>query len=626
MNIIAPVKNAFILKNTPNPWRRLWGMGLATSIGLAMGMALGHLEWGIWAFLGGFTSLYVHDQPYRTRAVTLALVGLGLAASFALGSLSLVWWHMALALGFVAAAASYLTSAFDVPLPAGFMFVLIACVSAALPLHPAGILGIRVLSVLGGAAIAWLIGMSDWLWNRTGPSALPVQAAYQALARYVSDLGTHKMARRQHQAATAVVAGQRAAMDSRDPRLRQFSAQAEDVLRAAIALSADHHHPSRRLSSEGSQLLDAVGNRAVHPQTDALELPLSLSSEQNTSPWARWQQVMEETVAVANGNRREPNPPAHPPSFGERLERDLSWDSLVLPATLRIGIAVALSVVIAHALGVSHPFWVPLTCAAVLLGVSTVVIAQRTIQRAVGTTVGLFLSGALIALRPTGIATAGLIVVLQLIMIFFIAKNYGISVVFITSLALIIIYFGAHPAVMPMIWARFADTLLGDAVGVAAALLLWGRASSARVPVAAAQAVEQTGQLMTAVLTQASPHDIAKRRAHTLTALFSLRHVYEVGLGEIPPITDEWWPMLLAVERLGYLVVAVCDTLHTEDTRLADALEPVWQTLVHRLRSNPETWRIEIPAMPNYPAIKHQLWELADVLEVLPKNQHTMSG
>ena len=110
-----PLKSAFAIKKGPDPWRRLGGMGLATSLGLLIGFMLGHLQWGVWAFMGGFTSLYVHDQPYRIRALTLAIVGLGLTASFALGALSVVWWHMALALGFLAASATYLTAALDVP-------------------------------------------------------------------------------------------------------------------------------------------------------------------------------------------------------------------------------------------------------------------------------------------------------------------------------------------------------------------------------------------------------------------------------------------------------------------------------------------------------------------------------
>lgn len=615
-----PLKSAFAVKKGPAPWRRLWGMGLATSIGLLIGFMLGHLEWGVWAFMGGFTSLYVHDQPYRIRALTLALVGLGLTASFALGALSVVWWHMALALGFVAAGATYLTAALDVPLPAGFMFVLIACISAALPLHPAGILPIRLLSVLGGAAIAWLVGMSDWLWNRKGPALAPVSQAYRGLGDFVQHLGTSSATAKGHQAAKVVVVGHRAANGSSDRRLKHLAVQAEEVLRAAIGLSSQVKTP---VDPVWTTLLHRIASRIRQSLKPGEPLTMP-ETNQPGNTWQRWHTVMQETLDIVNGSRIDEPKTAYHPTVGERLIEALSWDGLVAPATLRIGLAVAFSVLIAHALGISHPFWVPLTCSAVLLGVSTVVIAQRTIQRALGTTLGLGLSGVLMALHPGGLLTAALIVTLQLLMLYFMAKNYGISVVFITALALIIIYFGAHPPVMPMIWARFLDTLLGAAIGVASAFVLWGKASATRLPHQAQTVVKSTGRLLEAILKGEA--DTKKLRAATLNQVFTMHHIYEVGLGEIPPISDKIWPLLLSIERLAYLVIAACDEEHPVDPQLAQSLQPVWNILADRIEDKTTSTLHRIPAISHYPAIETQLWDLAEDLGVLPNRAQAKSS
>ncbi len=615
-----PLKSAFAIKKGPDPWRRLGGMGLATSLGLLIGFMLGHLQWGVWAFMGGFTSLYVHDQPYRIRALTLAIVGLGLTASFALGALSVVWWHMALALGFLAASATYLTAALDVPLPAGFMFVLIACISAALPLHPAGILPIRLLSVLGGAAIAWLIGMSDWLWNRNGPAFAPVSQAYRGLGDFVQHLGTSSETASGHQAARAVVLGHRAATGTNDQRLKQLAVQAEEVLRAAFGLSSQVKAP---VDPEWATLLHRIAGQIRHPQNHSDPLTIPEKNPQDNT-WQRWHAVMQETLDIVNGSRTdEPQTPYHP-TVGERLTGSLSWNGLVAPATLRIGLAVSFSVLIAHALGISHPFWVPLTSSAVLLGVSTVIIAQRTVQRTLGTTIGLGLSGALIALRPSGLFTAVLIVILQLLMLYFMAKNYGIAVVFITALALIIINFGAHPPVMPMIWARFLDTLVGAAIGVAFALGLWGQASATRLPHQAQAVVKNTGRLLEAILKTEA--DTKRLRAATLNQVFAMHHIYEVGLGEIPPISDKIWPLLLSIERLAYLVIAACDESHPADPNLAQSLQPVWNILANRIEDRTTLTLHRIPAIPGYPAIEARLWDLAEDLGVLPSGARTKSS
>ena len=68
----SPLAGVFQLKQIPAQPRRLWGTGVTTLTGLAIGLLLGHLEWGIWAFMGGFASLYQHNQPYGRRGVLLS--------------------------------------------------------------------------------------------------------------------------------------------------------------------------------------------------------------------------------------------------------------------------------------------------------------------------------------------------------------------------------------------------------------------------------------------------------------------------------------------------------------------------------------------------------------------------
>lgn len=600
------------LQPTPIPWRRLWGTGLTTSLGLMIGAFLGHWEWGIWAFMGGFASLYVHDQPYRVRSATLACVGLGLAASMALGSLHSVWWHMGLALGVTAAAATYLTGVFDVPLPAGFMFVLTACISAALPLHPPGIILVRVLSVLGGAAIAWLVGMIDWVWNPLGPVSRAISQAYRALAQYGQALGSRGSSKAQQKAASAVMSAQRAVWAVHNPRLEGIAHQAQHVFGALVALA-----------HSGSQPLDDSWTRLFHTMADHLSptyrpTPLSSPSphsSRNPSPaWTQWRNTIDSAVAVWDDDKPSV-PEIHPPTVRQRLVHGFSPNSLVLPAFVRIGIAVAVSVWIAHLLGLAHPYWVPLTCAAVLQGVSTAIIAQRTVQRVIGTVLGLVLASVLIALAPGGTLTAIFIVALQLAMLFFIAKNYGVSVVFITALALIIIYYGTHPAAMPMIWARFKDTLLGAAIGFAAAIFLFGRSSSSRLADAAAKAAEDTIQLLVAILDGGDRRPLAELRHQALDALVKMHHLYETALGELLPHQDpSLFPLIGDIERLGYLVQAATDDPDRADASAIPALKDANCAISARLRGEGAAALKSLPHLSRYPAIARQLQELVDSL------------
>ncbi len=606
------------IKKMPTSWRRLWGTGLTTALGLAIGLWLGHLEWGIWAFMGGFASLYVQNQPYRARAILLALVGLGLAASMALGALSAVWWEMALALGFVSAASTYLTGAFDVPLPAGFMFVLVACISAALPLHPAGIVGVRVLSVLGGATLAWLVGMSDWLWDRRGPYTTPVKKAYQTIAQYLDAIGSPHAKVREFQAAEAVALAHRASINAPERRVRAMAAQAEKLFRAAVALSSDTNQPPN------AEWTAALRTLAAHVETPiALSPSLAVPKDHMSRSASRLFDILQESLQLALREDVPPSrPPLYHPRFQERLARGLDPDALILPAVLRIGIATATAVVLAHLLGITHPFWAPLTAAAVLQGVSTVVITQRTIQRAIGTTLGLVLTGLLLLLHPVPLATAGLVIILQLAMLFFIAKNYGISVIFITAMALVIIYAGTHTPVAPMILARFVDTLIGGAWGLLAAFLLWGQASSTRLPMAIARSLRRSGALFQAVLKGSDPKTIIRLRTICLDSVLALRHLYETSLGEMPQPPET--PALFSVERLGYLVIAVCDAPRALDASMATDLHSVFDRLAEQVEGN-STTEVHIPHLPRFPAIEGQLFEIADALHASPERRQESS-
>jgi uncharacterized membrane protein YccC len=605
-----------MMRPTPPPWRRLWGTGLTTGLVLAIGLLLGHLIWGIWGFMGGFTSLYVHQQPFRRRGITLALVGFGLAASMALGALTAIWWHMALALALVGAGATYFTGAFDVPLPAGFMFILTACISAALPLHPPSIVFIRVAAVLGGAGVAWLVGMSDWLFDRSQPTREPVANVYRALERLARALGTGRQSHAAAKAAEALVTADRAIAGEHEPQLQQLVTRGHDLFRALMALASATHKP---LPEDWSAVLKHIAQRIRRPQLEHSSVPLPHIPADDRL-WQRWHRAVEDTLA----DLEHPKPPAHvapvyQPRPQEKLKRALSPDSLVWPAVVRMAIAIMASVLIAHLLGIAHPFWVPLTAAAVLQGVSTVVILERTIQRAIGTTLGLFLTVGLTALHPSTLASALFIVVLQLGMLFFIAKNYGISVIFITSLALTIIYAETHPPVLPMAIARFWDTLLGSAVGLAAALTLWRKASSEHLEEAMSQTVRRINQLLQAIFT--GHPSVVRLRHQVLGLLLTMRHLYETALGELPPLDpDSVWPQILAVERLGYFVAA----LNPEDAHppeVADKVRPVLDAAARRFDGEHHIPVPRVPALPGYPAIEHTLWDLLESVDLAPKTQ-----
>lgn len=587
--LLPGFKAAFHIKlSTQLPWRKAIGAAVATGIVMTMGLIAGHLVWGVWAFLGAFTSIYVTPVPYPQRARRLFGVAIGLTMAFAAGSLtSGLWWLLAIALGLVGALSTFLAGVFELPPPGGFMFVLIACIAAALPVDPAQT-PLRVTFVLLGGAIAWVVGMVGWPIHPQRPETLALKKAFQSIAVYLSSITTPKSVSAQHAAALALKGAEDSVLQgdhhsqhrSQSYRLLQLSHQAQELFRASVALSSELQNP---VDAKWSHLVEAFGDRV---QDSARPLPPLEPLEETGPLWSRFHRTLERThdVLEEHPHSVEDTPAIAMPSAMSKIRQGLSRDSIILPAVGRIGVALIFATIVSRAIGNAHPYWVPLTTAAVLQGTSAAIMAQRSVQRAVGTTLGLLLVGLILLLHPTPVVTLGLMMLLQFLMLLLIVRNYGISVVFITALALTIIAAEIHPTVLPLLTARFVDTLIGVSIGVLAVILLWGRAASMRVPAALAATLRQEGHLMQ-ILLQRDSQRIADARSKLGTALLNLRSVYDTGLNELPrpEHIELLWPAVVFTQRIGYLLIAACN--HRVNSNAAMDTKQ-WQRVFETLASS----------------------------------------
>ncbi len=601
------LSQAFRLRSTPLPWVRTLRTGLTTTVAMGIGLGLGHVSWATMAFMGAFGSLYITDDPFAKRAITLALVAVGLAVSMALGALTVVWWHMAIALAVVAAGATFFTGAWQVALPAGFMFVLVACISAALPEH-GHVIVTRVLFVLVGGGVAWIVGMADWFINPQGPALSATRSLYRALADYARKIGTQEAT----SAALSVTAALHKARQSRpsQERLQGLNRQAQEIFRDITALGAARGKP---LGAEWSLCLSSLGNNLSHPQWTA-DIP---DIEGNSPLMRRWHRDVSAAVDTAQG-KRPPDESAPDtfslPSAGARMKSAWHTDSLVGTSTLRIGIAVALSVVIAHFLGITHPYWVPLTCAAVLQGATTAMVTQRTLQRVTGTAVGLLLTGFLLLLHPDVTGFVLSVVLLQMLMLFFIAINYGVSVAFITALALVIIYVGTHPPISALLWARFLDTLLGSAVGFLGALTLWPNTATASLPGAVARVLYDEGRMLEEELNGAGKRARQRTRNRLQRSLLNVQTLLTNAEGELPRARAlaHVGPVAYSVERIGYLSMAA---RYPHDPERARTAAQAFGQMAEQVRQNAPGSPPAIPAVPGQPALNQALEDLAQIVE-----------
>lgn len=149
------------------------------------------------------------------------------------------------------------------------------------------------------------------------------------------------------------------------------------------------------------------------------------------------------------------------------------FDFIVLDSIV-IGTCVFLSLAIAQALQLDRPYWVPISCMAVIQGVSLRAVWNRQLHRVLGTAIGMLLAWGIISLPLSPWSIAPIVIVLTFIIESTVVRHYGLAVIFITPLTILLAEaptLGQLPAA-ELLQSRFIDTLLGCLIGLAGGLCL----------------------------------------------------------------------------------------------------------------------------------------------------------
>jgi Fusaric acid resistance protein-like len=139
----------------------------------------------------------------------------------------------------------------------------------------------------------------------------------------------------------------------------------------------------------------------------------------------------------------------------------------VVVGSLIIGLSVGASLLAATLLQLDRPYWVPMSCLAVIQGASMRAVWTRQLHRVVGTFAGIGLAWMLLRLPLDPWRIAWLVLALTFIVETLVVRHYGLAVVFITPITLLLADATVlNPgAVDTTLQARVLDTLLGSFTG-----------------------------------------------------------------------------------------------------------------------------------------------------------------
>ncbi len=144
------------------------------------------------------------------------------------------------------------------------------------------------------------------------------------------------------------------------------------------------------------------------------------------------------------------------------------FDSIV------IGLCVGASLAIAQLLQLERAYWVPVSCVAVIQGVSLRAVWNKQLHRILGTAAGLMVAWGLLLLPLNAWTISLAMMALTFVIETLVVRHYALAAIFITPLTILLAdaaRLGEAP-ITTLIQARLFDTVLGSFVGLIGGLCL----------------------------------------------------------------------------------------------------------------------------------------------------------
>ncbi|WP_040300133.1 FUSC family protein [Arcticibacter svalbardensis] len=143
-----------------------------------------------------------------------------------------------------------------------------------------------------------------------------------------------------------------------------------------------------------------------------------------------------------------------------------------------IGIFITLSLLVGHYFNFDNPYWIPVSCCAIMQGVSVTHVWQRSIHRITGTLIGIGFTWILIQFNFSLLEICIIILILQFIIEMLVVRHYGLAAIFFTPLSIFLAELGRGVVVFNsngLVQARALDIVIGSLIGILGGMVLHNR-------------------------------------------------------------------------------------------------------------------------------------------------------
>ena len=602
---------------------------MCAGVPLIAGILAGQLNLGLLGVIGSFTYLYVFNEPYAQRAEKIFFVAAGMALAVACGTLSAPYPILVVIIvGLIGALGTFLFGVFNIPGPAAIFFVLGFIMSSAMPIDPA-LAPIRTAVVFASGCFSWLMSMTGWFSNPHGREIKELKEAYAALAGFSEAVGEYNINEARHNVVEALRESKETLVIGYIPwkdsiKFNQLYYLNEQANKLFLQLLELHFKTKTSLPKE---IVLRIRRLAEGIDSNVKAVELDAAYGDSDIKYKELLQTIRETEKIKTDPSYSKEYPVEisKPSFRMSIIKAIDKDSIVFLNSARFGIVLSAATIIAFSFTFNRPYWIPLSCAAVMLGSTIMSTFHRAIQRCTGTILGLILANIILSFQPQGFMIVIINVTLTLLTELFIVKNYAVAAVFITPNALLLAesstknyntYFFAS--------ARITDILIGAAIGLIGTYIIGRKTASSRIPGLASKLMRSQERVLVrlAANENGAANDPAIWMKEKMNInLSNFKIAYRTALGEVPndeEMLEILWPAYISLELISYLLERVCieqGYLDLSDEELAQLLL-VLETMATAVEQSLQVQPKEIPIIAGVHKICEEINTLQEALSI----------
>ncbi|MDR3596687.1 FUSC family protein [Clostridium sp.] len=564
---ISIIKQAFKLNKNPVPWEKAISAAICGGFPVIIGLLLNQVRFGLLASIGGFTYLYVFNEPYTQRVKKIFFVAIGITLSVGLGTLVAPYPSIIiLIVGLIGAVVTFIFGILKIPGPAAVFFVLSFTMTTGVSINKSEI-PIFIGVVFASSIFSWMVSMIGYFVNPHGPELKKIKGLYLALAEFANVVGNEDISNMRNRTVNALKESEEILVVGYNPRKVSFlfnrlvllNQHANKIFLEMLEL---HSNSKNKLPKELIDMIRilAIGINLKDEEIIKIEKP----TEELDERYHKILEIIYDIEAIMNIplNYIGHSIKISKPSVTMRFIKAFNKDSIVFVNSVRYGIVLSISAIVAFNFPFTRPYWITLSCAAVMCGSTIMATFHRSIQRSVGTIIGIFVAIIILSFQPQGFMIVAVNMCLTCLVELAISRNYALAAVFITPNAMLIaenstkIYNVTYFAT-----ARITDIVVGSIIGLIGTYIIGRKSASSRLPDLMVKLLRNHVRVIVFLASNNNENDTSLIKEKMEIDFMNFKMAYNTALGEIPnneEMLEMMWPAFFALEHISYLLTQYC--------------------------------------------------------------------